>query len=89
MARLLSPDDKCVSVDVPTIAGNRRYNGQSIEVTSPSHARVLRRLGYTTADVAGGPSRADGYRCTDCGFSSFFKVCGRCGGSCQRPEESR
>lgn len=89
MARYLSPDDKCISVDVPTVAGNRRYNGQSIEVTSPSHARVLRKLGYTVADVAGGPSKADGYRCDSCGFSSFFKTCGRCGSSCQRPEESR
>ena len=85
MPRFLSPDDKCVSVDV----GNHRYNGKSIEVTNPADARYLKAVGYTTADVAGGPSRAEGYRCSECGFSSFFKTCGRCGGACQRPEEPR
>lgn len=86
MARLLSPDDKCVQVDVPTVMGNRRYSGQTIDVTSPSHERVLRRLGYTVADVAAAPGRAKGYTCGACGFHGYFKVCGRCGASCERPE---
>jgi hypothetical protein len=89
MGRLLSPDDKCIQADVPTIGGNRRYSGQSIDVTSPSHERVLRKMGYTAADIGGAPVRSGGRRCADCGFNSFFKTCGRCGGSCERPEESR
>lgn len=84
MPRLLSPDDKCVAVD--DVRTGRRYRGTKIEVTDPAQIRALKEVGYTVADVAGGPSRADGYRCTDCGFSSFFKTCGRCGGSCQRPD---
>jgi hypothetical protein len=84
MTRLLSPDDKCIQADVPTIAGNRRYSGQTIEVTSPSHERVLRGLGYTVADVSAAPVRSSGYKCIECGFKAFFNRCGRCGGDCEK-----
>ena len=84
MPRLLSPDDACVQVDVPTVGGNRRYSGTTIDVTDSRHADVLKAVGYTAADVRGAPSRADGFTCTECSFQSFFKVCGRCGGDCMR-----
>ena len=86
MARFLSPDDACISVDVPTYGGKARYNGRTIDVSDPSHARALKAVGYVQAAIAGAPARAGGYRCTECGFSAFFKVCGRCGGSCERPD---
>jgi hypothetical protein len=84
MARLLSPDDKCVQVDIPTVGGNRRYSGTTIEVPDSRHVNVLKELGYTVADVSAAPVRSGGYTCISCGFHGFFKVCGRCGGDCEK-----
>lgn len=84
MPRLLSPDDACVEVDIPTVGGSRRYSGTTIEVTDPRHADVLKRVGYTVADVSATPVRSRGYTCTECGFHGFFKVCGRCGSDCEK-----
>jgi len=86
MPRMLSPDDACISVDVPSNRGTARYNGRTIDVSDPGHARALKAAGYTTAGTAGSPARTGGYRCTSCGFSAFFKTCGRCGGACERPD---
>lgn len=82
MSRFLSPDDACVGVTAPS---GRKYKGASFDVSDPRDARDLRRGGYTVAGVAG-PSKAPGFECFDCGFQSFFKLCSRCGGSCERPD---
>lgn len=79
--KLLSPDDKCVQVDVPLGMG-QRYSGQTIEVTDSNHIRALRKAGYTVGDV-GAPSRAAGFDC-ECGFKSFFRLCSRCGSECSK-----
>lgn len=85
--RLLSPDGKC---DGATVEGSwgrrRRYAGTTITVSDPADVRALRREGYTVADAAGAPARTDGYKCADCGFKGYFKTCGRCGGTCDRPD---
>lgn len=86
MPRLLSPDDACISVDVPTTRGTARYDGRTIDVTNPVHERALKAVGYTTASVAGAPARASARQCTACGFNGWFKVCGRCGGECTTRE---
>lgn len=86
MARMLSPDDACISVDVPTYGGKARYNGRTIDVSDPSHARALKAVGYVQADISGGPARTSGFRCSGCGFSSYFRACSRCGASCERPD---
>ncbi|HEX4394182.1 MAG TPA: hypothetical protein VH084_21980 [Mycobacterium sp.] len=79
MPRLLSPDDACIRVKVPTGNGyERRYDGRIIDVADPVHVRMLKQEGYVEADVMGGPSSARGYAC-ECGFSSYFRKCGRCG----------
>lgn len=85
MSRLLSPDDKCVEVDVPFGRG-RRYRGTTLDVSDPGHARALRAVGYTVADTSGVPVRSGGFTCTGCGFRAWFKTCSRCGGVCERPE---
>jgi hypothetical protein len=85
MHRLLSPDDACKQVDVP-IGRNQRYSGTTINVSDPSHVRALKAIGYTAAAVAGSPVRQGGYRCSECDFSSFFRLCSRCGGVCERPD---
>lgn len=79
MPRLLSPDDGCVSVKVPSGYGREAvYNGRVIDVESPAHIRRLRAEGYVVAGVAGVPVQRGGYTC-ECGFSSFFRKCSRCG----------
>lgn len=85
MPRLLSPDDACVEVDVP-IGRGRRYSGTTIDVVDPSHVRALCAAGYTVADTAGQPVRRGGFECGECGFKSYFRLCSRCGGSCERPD---
>lgn len=88
MTRLLSPDDRCASVEVP-FGRSRIYEGTRIEVSDPAHIRALRTAGYTVADTGGAPVRKDGYVCStpSCNqFRSFFKTCGRCGAACDRTE---
>lgn len=84
MPRLLSPDDGCISVKVPTVRGARQYDGRTIEVTDPVHTRMLKQIGYVQADASGVPSRVSGFVCTRCGFKAFFNRCGRCGGDCEK-----
>jgi len=84
MARLLSPDDACIGVDVPTNRGTARYDGRTIDVTNPVHARALKAVGYTVAGTDQGPARASGFRCSSCSFRGWFKTCGRCGAACVR-----
>jgi hypothetical protein len=79
MARLLSPDDACISVDVPTNRGTARYNGRTIDVTNPVHERALKAVGYTVADTSGAPVRRGGFDCAECGFRGYFRRCSRCG----------
>ena len=83
--RMLSPDGACKGVTVP-FGRSRRYVGRTVNVSDPSHERALREAGYTVADVSGGPSRAAGFVCPTCDFSSFFRLCSRCGGVCERPD---
>jgi hypothetical protein len=82
MARLLSPDDACVEVDVP-FGRSARYSGRTIDVTDPTHVWALRQAGYTVAGTASA-ARSGGYHCDECGFKGFFTTCGRCGASCDR-----
>lgn len=83
MARLLSPDDRCVAV---TSLSGRKYSGTSFEVSDPRDARALRQAGYTVADTGGVPSPGAGFQCKSCGFKAFFRRCSRCGGECERPD---
>lgn len=83
MSRLLSPDDACVAV---TSLSGRKYRGRSFEVTNQADIRALRAAGYTMADTSGVPSKAAGFECLDCGFQSFFRLCSKCGGKCDRPD---
>lgn len=59
------------------------YDGRIVEVSNPQHIKALRDLGAFPANLAGGRSRG-GYRCDGCGFGSFFRHCGRCGGTCTK-----
>lgn len=78
MPRLLSPDDKCLEVDVRGL----RYRGKTINVTDPVAVKQLREAGYTMADTAGVITRG-GFAC-ECGFQSYFRLCSRCGSECKQ-----
>lgn len=80
MARLLSPDDACVSVKVPSgRSRGTQYDGTTIDVTDRSHIGALRAAGYTVAGTAGAPVVGGGFTCAGCSFKSYFRRCSRCG----------
>lgn len=80
--RLLAPATGCVEVDT----SRRRYKGRILEVSDSKDIKELRAIGYTPGDVGGRPSRAAGFECPACSFQSFFRLCSRCGGECDRPD---
>lgn len=87
MARLCLPDGAVRGVDVQgaitgaTTAYNAGRDG-TVTVTNRQHERALRELGAFPANL-GGRTRG-GFRCTDCGFGSYFAACSRCGATCDK-----
>jgi hypothetical protein len=85
--------DGCQQIDSP-LTGTRYYargakafegdvRGGVFEM-SDADARLAVRMGGAIASMAGVTRRALGWRCPSCGFGSFLKRCGRCGGECVR-----
>lgn len=71
-------------------------------IDHPRHGRVLARRGivdvpdHVARDLikhdecfpaASKPLGAVGFKCTSCGFETYFRTCGRCGGEAVRPGE--
>ncbi|MFD4968957.1 hypothetical protein [Streptomyces sp. NPDC058424] len=87
MARLCMPDGACRGIDVQgaqtgaTTAYTPGRDG-TVTVDNPQHEKALRAYGAFPANL-GGRARG-GYRCTSCGFGSFFKACSRCEGTCDK-----
>ena len=80
----------CREIDSPSgrryyaRGGRRGYEqGGSFDM-APSDARMAVKMGGAIASVAGATRRGLGWRCPSCGFGSFLRLCGRCGGECQR-----
>lgn len=73
--RLLAPATGVIEVET----SRRNYKGRILEVSDSADIKELRAVGYTPASVAGPPAKAKGYDCSECGFKSFFRRCGRCG----------
>lgn len=64
--------------------GRKGYEqGGSFEVDS-SVAKLVVKMGGAIASQVTAAARGVGYRCGACGFGSFIKRCGRCGGECER-----
>lgn len=64
--------------------GGKRYLARDGILDVPDHvARDLLKDGCFLPSNQ--PRRADGFVCTDCGFHAYFRVCGKCGGRCERP----
>lgn len=72
---------------VATQIGGIEYRARDGYFQMPeSHARLHRQSANLPASSpATGPvGRSVGRRCLACGFGSFFVVCSRCGGQCER-----
>ena len=67
-----------------TVIGGVRYNpdrGGLYNVENRSHAEAMKREGFFEASlnpVSSGDQQR-GFLCSACGFSGWFRKCGRCG----------
>lgn len=84
--RLAAPDGAVAGMEVKGAQTGHvtRYNGRIMDVDNPRHAKALMSEGAFPASLSGGTHRGLGYRCPACGFGSFLKKCGRCGGACEK-----
>lgn len=85
--------DGCHQLDSPLTG--RRYHARGARAfegsvrggvfdMSPADAAMAVKMGGAIASEAGTARRALGFRCPACGFGSFLRQCGRCGGECER-----
>lgn len=83
----------CQQIDSP-VSGTRYYarGGYAFEgkvrggvfEMSDADAKMAVAMGGAIASLAGTARRSTGWRCPSCGFGSYLKACGRCGGQCVR-----
>lgn len=83
--RVCMPDGAVTGIEIQGAQTGRitNYQGRIVDVDNPAHLKALREQGVFPANLAGG-KRTGGYRCSTCGFGSYFAVCGRCGEPCDR-----
>lgn len=84
--RVAAPDRPCLEVD--GLSGRRYRARDGIYNMTARDGRALIAAGGFAPSVAGHTRSTIGYRCTACGFGSYFRGCSRCGGSCEREETS-
>lgn len=79
--RVPAEDIKQVQADI----NGRRYTARNGWFDMPERdARIhLTAANMPLPSMTGVTSRRLGYRCTACGFGSYFILC-RCGGACER-----
>jgi hypothetical protein len=83
--KVATPDAKCIEIDAPS---GRRYNfRKGITDVSKSDAKAIVREGGFIPSLSGSTRSRIGFRCTKCGFGSFFTTCSRCGATAN-PEVS-
>lgn len=63
--------------------GERGYKQGGLFDMSSGDARAAVAIGGAIASESGTTRKGLGYRCK-CGFGSFLRTCGRCGGQCER-----
>jgi hypothetical protein len=89
MARLCLPDGATRGIDIEgaRFGGVTRYTAGAdgtVTVTDRKHEKALRELGAFPANL-GGPT-GGGFQCGSCGFRTYFRVCSRCGGTCDKEQ---
>ena len=80
MTKMIPPQG-LKEVAVRTERGEKVYKAGRdglISVDNPKHAAQMRAEGLGVAGLGGVP-RTEGFPCANCGFSSLFKKCSRCG----------
>lgn len=84
MRRVVAPSQRCREVD--SIDGTVRYkqDKSGAFTMTDRDAKALIAVGGFIQPNMGMGRKAEGYRCLICGFGSWFKVCSRCGGDCER-----
>lgn len=82
LVRVPAEDRKQVQTD---INGTRYGQRDGYFYMRPDHAATHQVSANVPASPPAGPiGRRAGFRCTQCGFGTFFKTCGRCGAPCER-----
>lgn len=79
MTKIIPPDR---GVKETVVGGKSYYQNRqgSIEVTNPKHIKAMKAEGFFEASLMGATTdQALGYTCSECGFGSWFRKCGRCG----------
>jgi hypothetical protein len=71
-------------VDAPSGIRYTAGSGGGLFETAPRDAKAIVAAGGAIASLAGTARRGTGYRCAACGFGSYLRRCGRCGGDCDR-----
>jgi len=80
--RVATPNEKCVEIQGPT---GRTYDfGKGIQNVHPRDARAIVAEGGFIPSALGTTRTGLGYRCTACGFGTWFSKCSRCGGHAAR-----
>lgn len=80
----------CREVDAPSgrryyaRGGQAGYRQGGLFDMNAGDARVAVAMGGAVASESGTTRRGLGFRCASCGFGSFLRACGRCGGQCER-----
>jgi len=76
----------CREIEVGGRVYRRGRNGL-FDMPEPAAKYTIALEGGQEASLSGTTRTAIGYRCTECGFGSFFADCSRCGGECFREYE--
>jgi hypothetical protein len=72
----------CIEID--GLSGERYRARDGIFKMSPGDAKATVQYGGSYRSLQGPTSRRIGYRCTACGFGSWFVNCNRCNADCVR-----
>jgi hypothetical protein len=66
--------------EIEGLSGRTYASRNAVFDVDPHDVKGIVAIGGAACSLAGTTRRSHGYRCTECGFGSFFKTCGRCGG---------
>jgi hypothetical protein len=82
MQQVMSPAKACHEV---TGLSGITYKAKDGRYTMTDRdAKALVTAGGFKPSLSGVTSHGSGRRCLDCGFGSWFSLCSRCGGTCER-----
>jgi hypothetical protein len=83
MVKVCAQGENVAECTGPSGITYKRDKGGIFHMTE-SDAAVMAKGGGFYPSMAGTTRRDIGFRCADCGYGSYFKTCGRCGGACGR-----